>query len=96
MAWAFDQAPNIACITCCSVIDGAPVLVVIHYADDDSWAFLDGQLFDPSSALVVAMKTVIDEHPTLGEIGDLRSGWSATRLAADQPWTRVEDSAAAE
>jgi predicted metal-binding protein len=96
MAWAFDQAPNVACITCRSVIEGAPVLVAIHYADDDSWAFLDGQTFDPGSALVVAMKTVLDEHPGLGEIGNLPPGWSATRLAANQPWTRVEDGAATE
>jgi hypothetical protein len=96
MVWAFDQSPNVACITCRSVVEGAPVLVAIHYADDDSWAFLDGQTFDPGTALVVAMKTVLDKHPGLGEIGNLPSGWSATRFAAGQPWTRVEDNPVAE
>jgi hypothetical protein len=91
MAWAFDQAPNVACISCQSVVEGAPVLEVAHYADDDSWAFLEGRDFDPNSALVVAMKTVGDRHSTLAEIADLLSGWIATRSAPDQPWVRKMD-----
>ena len=42
MEWKFDQAPNVACITSQAVLDGSPVLVVTHYGDDHSWAFLDG------------------------------------------------------
>lgn len=91
MAWAFDQAPDVACITCRSVVDGAPVLVVTHYEDDHSWAFLDGQAYDPSSTLVVAMSTVLERHPTLTEVADLLPGWTATRPAADQPWSRERD-----
>jgi hypothetical protein len=96
MTWTFDQAPNVACVTCRSVVDGAPVLVVAHYGDDHSWAFLDGETFDPGSTLVVAMKTVLDRHPTLTEIADLPPGWTATRPAADQPWTRAVDDPAAD
>lgn len=94
MAWPFDQAPNVACISCRSVVDGAPVLVVTHYDDDHSWAFLDGQTYDPGSALVVAMKTILDRHPDLTEIADLPPGWSATRPTVDQIWTRVMDDSA--
>lgn len=91
MAWAFDQAPDVACITYRSIIDGAPVLVVTHYEDDHSWSFLDGQPYDQSSGLVVAMSTVLERHPTLTEVADLPPGWTATRRAADQPWTREMD-----
>jgi hypothetical protein len=91
MTWKFDQAPNVACLTCRSVIEGHPVLVVCHYEDDHSWAFLDGAPFDGASALVVAMSSVVDRHPDLDEIADLLPGWSATRVAAGEPWSRTED-----
>ena len=41
--WPFDQAPNVAAITTVNVLERrAPILVVLHYRDDDSWAFLCG------------------------------------------------------
>lgn len=65
MNWKFDQAPNVACITCQSVIDGHPVLVATHYEDDNSWAFVDGAPTNTATALVVAMSEVIEYIPTL-------------------------------
>lgn len=91
MTWKFDQARNVACITCRSVVDGDPVLLVTHYADDDSWAFLDGQPLDAADALVVAMSSVVDRHPDLDGIADLPPGWSASRAAANAPWVRSQD-----
>ena len=85
MSWPFDQAPNVACITCRSVIDGAPVLLVTHYEDDHSWAFLDGNVFDEGAAMVVAMKTVVERDPALAEIADLPPGWTATALVSAPP-----------
>jgi len=41
--WPFNQAPNVAAIATVKVLEhGSPILVVIHYADDPSWAFLCG------------------------------------------------------
>ncbi|MGH9968902.1 MAG: hypothetical protein ACREBG_14035 [Pyrinomonadaceae bacterium] len=41
--WPFDQAPNVAAITTRQVIEsGSPILLVTHYEDDHSWAFLCG------------------------------------------------------
>lgn len=91
MTWKFDQGPDVACITCKSVIDGAPILVITHYADDDSWVFLDGQAWDPDSSLVVSMKTIVDRHPSITAIADLPPGWTAIRPAVDQPWHRSEE-----
>lgn len=88
MDWKFDQAPNVACITCKSVLAGAPVLVVVHYEDDHSWAFLDGGPFDSATALVVAMSTVLDMHTELAEIATLPPGWSAERTAVGAPWQK--------
>jgi len=87
MTWNFDQARNVACITCRSVIDGHPVLVATHYEDDHSWAFLDGQPFDMAAAQVVAMSSVVDLHPDLDKIASLPPGWEATRAAVGEPWS---------
>lgn len=86
MDWKFDQAPNVACITCRSVIEGHPVLVVTHYGDDHSWAFLDGAPADMATALVVAMSDILERHPDVAEIAQLPPGWSATRVAAGESW----------
>lgn len=91
MSWKFDQAPNVACITCRSVIDGHPVLIATHYEDDDSWAFTDGTPTNMATTLVVAMSEVIERHPDLDEIASLPSGWSATRAAVGQPWMKQQD-----
>lgn len=89
--WRFDQERGVACITCRSVLAGSHVLMVTHYEDDHSWAFLDGEDSDPDSAMVVAMSTVIDLHPELEDISDLPPGWSASRPAVGRQWTTWED-----
>jgi diadenosine tetraphosphate (Ap4A) HIT family hydrolase len=91
MTWVFDQAPNAACVASSTVVTGGPVLVVTHYEDDHSWAFLDGQSFDPSQAMVVAMSTVLELHPDLTDIASLPPGWTANRTAAGQPWSMQRD-----
>jgi len=91
MTWKFDQAPNVACIACRSVVDGHPVLVVTHYEDDHSWAFGDGRPVDDATAMIVAMSEVLERHPELEEIADLPPGWSATRAQVSQPWSRQRD-----
>ena len=91
MAWLFDQAPNVVCITSESVLAGAPVLVAAHYEDDHSWAFMDGQMFDSKEALVVLMRQVLDIHPELQEIADTPPGWTAYRAAVGQPWAKWQD-----
>jgi len=87
MAWMFDQAPSVACITCRSVLAGAPVLVVTHYDDDHSWAFLDGETAEPEQALIVAMASVLELHPDVAEIASLAPGWTASRAAVGSRWS---------
>jgi hypothetical protein len=42
--WLFDQAPNVAAIITRHVLESnCPLLLVIHYDDDHSWAFCAGQ-----------------------------------------------------
>ncbi len=88
MSWDFDQAPNVACIATPYVMAGEAVLVVTHYDDDGSWAFLDGGTPDPESAMVVTMSAVLDRHPDLHSIADLPPGWTAIRQTAEGAWSR--------
>jgi hypothetical protein len=89
--WPFDQAPNVAAVTCQSVLDGAPILLVVHYSDDDSWAFLDGGEFDPDEARVAGMGMIVRMHPAVTEIATLPPGWVARRDSAATPWVRAAD-----
>ncbi|MEO8375239.1 MAG: hypothetical protein ABI471_08435 [Sphingomonas bacterium] len=101
MTWKFDQARTVVCIACRSVFEGHPILVVTHYEDDHSWAFMgihghswafmDGEPFESATALVVAMSEVVDRHPDLDEIAELPPGWSASRTAVGQPWSKQKD-----
>jgi hypothetical protein len=91
MSWKFDQAPCVVCITCQSVIDGHPVLLATHYEEDHSWAFLDGAPFDLATALVVAMSEVAKRHPDIVEVACLPPGWTATRAAVGEPWSKQQD-----
>lgn len=84
--WMFDQAPNVACITCQAVLDGSPVLVVTHYGDDHSWAFLSGSDADPDQARVVSMGTIVQRHPEIIGISDLPPGMTAVRSAPGGAW----------
>ncbi|CAN7438538.1 hypothetical protein IB277_07755 [Ensifer sp. ENS07] len=91
MRWKFDQAPDVACVTCRSVLAGHPVLVATHHEDDHSWAFTDGAPIDMPKVLVVAMAEVVERHTDLDEIADLPPGWSATRGSANGPWSRQQN-----
>src|SRR3954462_14423314 len=88
--WPFDQAPNVAAITTVNVIDrGAPILIVIHYDDDDSWAFLCGTTNDDRDGRAIGMGTALRMDPTLREIADLAPGWKAWRSRVGEAWQRI-------
>ena len=53
--WPFDQPPDAAAITVRAVLDGAPILLVSHDADDDGWQFLDGNEVDLDKAVLISM-----------------------------------------
>ena len=90
--WPFDQAENVAAITTRQVLrEGHPVLRVVHYSDDDSWAFTCGTTDDPKDGLVVGMGCIVEVDPTLRTIADLPPGWGAWRKAVGEEWVRYED-----
>jgi hypothetical protein len=89
--WPFDQAPNVAAVTSKAVLEGAPVLLVVHYSDDHSWAFLDGTDLREEDGRLVAMAEIWGLDPTLAGIGDLPPGWVARREAVGEIWASASD-----
>ena len=93
MDWPFDQAKNAATISTKQVIvEGYPVLRVVHYSDDHSWAFTCGTTNDSADAMVVGMGEVVAKDPTLLSVADLPPGWRATRSEVGEKWVRQSDS----
>ena len=89
--WPFDQQANVAAVTSRRVMEGAPILLVVHYSDDHSWAFLDGLEFDMADALLVGMGNMLKLDPTLAGIAELPPGWVARRRAPGEPWAAAQD-----
>jgi hypothetical protein len=91
--WPFDQAPNVAAITTRQVIEnGLPILSVVHYAEDHSWAFVCGTSSATEDGRVIGMGTALKLDPTLATIADLPPGWWAHRRAVGEAWTREPNS----
>jgi hypothetical protein len=90
-AWPFDQDPNVAAITTRQVLnDGLPILNVVHYLDDDSWAFTCGTTDLTDDIRVIGMGEAVNLDPTLYTIADLPSGWRASRESVGAPWNRTQ------
>ena len=90
--WPFDQARDVAAISDTAVVhDGAPVLVVVHYSEDHSWAFLSGHAFQAEDGKVIGMGTALRLDPTLRSVADLQPGWVATRDHIGGPWVYRAD-----
>ena len=87
MDWRFDQDQNAAAITTRQVIrDNLPILCVIHYSDDHSWAFTCGTTNESEDAMIVGMGEILERDSSLHEIADLPTGWSAHRESVGGKW----------
>ncbi len=91
MPWPFKDAPTTPCITCEEVLNGAPILIATHYADDNSWAFLDGEPHDPDDAYFATLEELLALHPDLAAVADLKPGWTAFRETPTSAWERDQD-----
>jgi hypothetical protein len=87
--WPFDQGPNVAAITTKQVLEeGHPILQVVHYSDDHSWAFTCGTTDEPGDGRVVGMKSALQLDPSLADVADLPPGWGASRDPPGAAWER--------
>lgn len=86
--WPFADTRRTASITTRQVLEGAPILLVTHDADDGSWQFLCGTTNDTEDGRVVGLGEMYARDATLGEVADLPEGWRAWRAAVGLPWQR--------
>jgi hypothetical protein len=86
--WPFEDPPNTAAITTRLVLDGAPILLVTHDADDGGYQFLPGTSVDPHDARVVGLGEMCARDSSLLELADLPEGWRAWRADVGAPWKR--------
>jgi len=84
----FKEDPRLGIITTRAVIEGAPILMVSHDADDGGWQFLCGTTDDPADGRIVHLEEIVAMDPTVTELADLPLGWVAVRSAAGANWTR--------
>ncbi|EGQ7649858.1 MULTISPECIES: hypothetical protein [Vibrio] len=87
MNWNFDQDKNVAALITKQVVEqGLPILQVIHYSDDHSWAFMCGTTSNPSDTLVVSMEQAVSFDVSLYEIATMPPGCIASRNSVEEGW----------
>ena len=79
-----------AAITTRQVLEGRPILRVVHYDDDHSWAFTCGTTNDEADGRVISMEEAVTLDSTIREVSDLPPGWRAWRRAAGGKWQREQ------
>lgn len=91
--WPFDQARNVAAISTRQVIElDYPILLVTHYEDDHSWAFLCGSTDNyAEDGRVIGMAEALSRDESLRSIADLPPGWSARRQDPNSKWIRYKE-----
>ena len=82
----FREAADTAAITCCHVLDGAPVLRVTHDAEDGMWQFLCGGSHEESEARVIALKEACDLDASLCRLAKMPCGCVAQRSGRGAQW----------
>ena len=90
--WRFDQGRNVAALTTKQVLDlNEPIRYVIHYDDDDSWAFLCGTTNDSEDYRAIHMEHILLLDESIRSIADLPPGWSAWREDRGEGWERFQE-----
>ncbi len=90
-AWPFADPLNTASITTRQVLEGAPILLVTHDADDGGWQFLCGTTAKPADARVVGLGRMYARDATIGELAELRAELAdaASLFHGDHPRMRA-------
>lgn len=81
----FREERNTAVYTTRQVLEGLPILRVIHNADGD-WQFLCDTSYDAADLKVVAFEEIAKRDPTVNELFQLNYGWQAWRIVAAADW----------
>jgi hypothetical protein len=87
--WKFSDEPMTACFVESSVLNGSPILRVVHDFDGD-WQF-HGDGDSTTEPKIVALEVIVKRDPTVHELHDLPYGWAAERNTPSTPWMRCRN-----
>jgi hypothetical protein len=89
-AWPFADAPDAVSITVRQIVhEDAPILLVVHDAEDGDWQFLTGGEFCVADGMLVTLSSIVGRDGSLAELADLPPGWQAWRASPTDPWQRA-------
>jgi len=91
----FREERNLAVFTTQQVLDGLPILRVVHDSDGD-WQFLCDTTYDTGDLKVVALETITKRDPSVNELFQLNYGWHAWRAVEAAGWQTAEHDEAAD
>ena len=86
LSFPFDDQQNTACIVCCHILEGHPILYVSHDEDDGMWQFLCGKAHETDDAKLVSLKSVFELDNSIGTLVDIPCGYYATRENQEDNW----------
>lgn len=90
----FREERNVAVFTTRQVLEGLPILRVVHETDGD-WQFLCDTTYDVADLKIVALEEIAKRDPTVNDLFQLNYGWHAVREAVEEEW-QTEESETAE
>ena len=85
----FREERNVAVFTTRQVLEGLPILRVVHEAEGD-WQFLCDTTYDVADLKVVALEEIVKRDPSVNELFQLNYGWHALREAVSEKWCTEE------
>ena len=70
------------------ILRKAPILLVIHIAEDDQWQFLAGEVPGSDPSIIVPLEQILQIDGSIMQLSDLPDNWKASRPGSDKPWER--------
>ena len=85
----FREERNLAVFTTRQVLEGLPILRVVHHTNGD-WQFLCDTSYDVADLKVVALEEITKRDPTVNGLFQLSYGWHAWRVIQAAEWQTEE------
>lgn len=81
----FREERDVAVFTTRQVLDGLPVLRVIH-EEDGEWQFLCDTTYEVADLKIASLTELVKRDPTLNALFQLNYGWQACRATKAAAW----------
>jgi hypothetical protein len=86
----FREERELAVFTTRQILEGLPILRVIHNTDGN-WQFLCDTTYDVTDLKVVCLDEIVKRDPSVNALFQLNYGWHARREAIGQKWQTEEN-----